>query len=458
VNWKLSVCGAAALLLASLAAEGKEGVGAYKVDASFVKGKHALHVGGPASKPSAAVAAAALRAAVKNSQFGGEVPGIDGIQNFTGAFTAFGLDSFGNPTSGIWYYAYVGKAPKNGGVTHIGAPIIPVTVELLDANGKQAFDPDTGAKLRVNPEDHIKDVLQSPVFADYQFTSSKNPTQYTDAIHRATFWDDIGSSWHTLLNPSVEKGTVMKVPFGAYAYALNGDGTCCAFLLLDADTFSALLFPSSYPFDDSTLMGAAELSGIATTKNITTLLFPDTYLYIGTLDNCCILGFHGPDIEPGTPKNGNLTRLYSMIYASWVSPGLFGTPELGFEDVVALSHEMSETFADPFTVFDGVHNLTPWWYSGGNCQNNLETGDVIEGLPTDVTFPIAGRNGFLYHPQNVALLQWFAFQAQSTALGGAYSYPDPGSLPALSPPIAPVFDANGNLIGCKVAAAASTGK
>jgi hypothetical protein len=51
-----------------------------------------------------------------------------------------------------------------------------------------------------------------------------------------------------------------------------------------------------------------------------------------------------------------------------------------------------------------------------------------------VTFPIAMRNGFLYHPQNVALLQWFEFQSPSTALDGAYSYPDPGALPALSPP------------------------
>ena len=58
----------------------------------------------------------------------------------------------------------------------------------------------------------------------------------------------------------------------------------------------------------------------------------------------------------------------------------------------------------------------------GNCQNNLESGDVIEGLP-NATFPMT-MDGFTYHPQNEALLQWFAFESPSSAIGGAYSYPD----------------------------------
>jgi hypothetical protein len=55
---------------------------------------------------------------------------------------------------------------------------------------------------------------------------------------------------------------------------------------------------------------------------------------------------------------------------------------------------MAETFNDPF-----VNNAVPWWLSpNGNCQNNLETGDVIEGLP-NAQFPIV-LNGFTWHPQN----------------------------------------------------------
>jgi hypothetical protein len=80
-----------------------------------------------------------------------------------------------------------------------------------------------------------------------------------------------------------------------------------------------------------------------------------------------------------------------------------------------------------------VHNLTPWWLApNGNCQDDLETGDVIEGLPNAV-FPIF-LNGFTYHPQNEALLQWFEFMSPSDALGGAYSYPNTSVLTHLSAP------------------------
>jgi len=57
---------------------------------------------------------------------------------------------------------------------------------------------------------------------------------------------------------------------------------------------------------------------------------------------------------------------------------------------------------------------------------------VIEGL-TKATFPIT-MNGFTYHPQNEALLQWFEFQQPSDALGGAYSYPDTTVLTGPSAP------------------------
>jgi hypothetical protein len=84
---------------------------------------------------------------------------------------------------------------------------------------------------------------------------------------------------------------------------------------------------------------------------------------------------------------------------------------------------MSETFADPFVVSDGIHGLTPWWLSpNGNCQNTMEVGDVIENLPNGV-YSVA-LNGFTYHPQNEALMQWFDTGQPSDALDGAFSYPD----------------------------------
>lgn len=130
-----------------------------------------------------------------------------------------------------------------------------------------------------------------------------------------------------------------------------------------------------------------------------TFLFANTLLDDTVPANCCILGFHSYDLEPGSAANGWREKRYVMNYSSWISPGLFGD---AFTDIIALSHEISEAFNDPF-----VNNTTPWWLAPNHlCQNNLETGDVIEGLPNS-TFPIT-MNGFTYHPQNEALLQWFA--------------------------------------------------
>jgi hypothetical protein len=87
---------------------------------------------------------------------------------------------------------------------------------------------------------------------------------------------------------------------------------------------------------------------------------------------------------------------------------------------------MAETFNDPF-----VNNAVPWWLSpNGNCQNNLETGDVIEGLP-NAQFPIV-LNGSTWHPQNKAILQWFAGITPSSAISHAYSYSDTNVLTSAS--------------------------
>jgi hypothetical protein len=188
---------------------------------------------------------------------------------------------------------------------------------------------------------------------------------------------------------------------------------------VEANAFVNALFPATAD-DTTTPIGAAENAGEITTKDISSFLFPNTFLYIGSPSNCCIVGFHSYDFEPGDDANGNVEKRYVVNYSSWVTPGLFGD---AFQDITALSHEVAETFNDPFVASDGVHNITPWWLSpNGNCQNNLEDGDVIEGLTHD-TFPVL-LNGYLYHPQNEALLQWFQFLVVSDALGGAYSYPN----------------------------------
>ena len=384
-----------------------------QVDSSVLKDAHAkLHL--------KAANAKSLNANKKDG-----ITGVDTITNFNGSFNTDGYDSAGN-LQHQWYYNMAGQSPDGGKTTVFNAPIIPVSIELLDASGNQRFV--NGQPLFSDVTKFVQPVLDSPVFQPFTYTSSGIPTQYTDAVQRAEFHHGNSDKWHTLMSPVVRSGYTMKLPFGSYHFALNPDGTCCAFILADYNTFANKLIPPSTP-DSSTVIGNAETTGEMTTKDITTTLFPNVFLYEGSTANCCVLGFHTIDVEAGDASNGNLQRWYVLNYSSWISPGLFGA---GFEDVTALSHELSETFNDPLVAADGIHNITPWWLSpNGNCQNNLEVGDVIEGLP-NATFPIT-MNGFTYHPQNEALLPWFEFKQPSNAIDHAYSYPDEPTLTTLSP-------------------------
>jgi hypothetical protein len=360
-----------------------------------------------------------------HAQFG--IPGIDSLVNFNQHYQAPGIDAFGNPQH-IWYYNMVGNPPQQHGTTWINAPIVPVTLDLRNFDGSPRFV--NGQPLISSPAAFVTPTVNSPVFSNATYSSSGAPTQITDAVQRAEFFKSAKPDWHTMLVPSVKTGRTMVLIRGTYAFALNADGTCCLFVLVDANTFVNALFPST-PTDTTTPIGAAENAGDITTKDLSTFLFPNTYLFIGNTSNCCILGFHSYDFEPGDASDNFASeKRFVVNYSSWISPGLFGG---GFQDVTATSHEVAETFNDPFVASDNIHNVTPWWLApNGNCQDNLEVGDVIEGLPNGV-FPIT-MNGMTYHPQNEALLQWFEFMSPSDAIDGAYSYPDETTLTALSAP------------------------
>ncbi|HEX6802042.1 MAG TPA: hypothetical protein VF133_00045 [Terriglobales bacterium] len=354
-------------------------------------------------------------------------PEIDSIAIFSGDFRAAGVGPNG-AAQRRWQYSMAGSRPELGGTTTFDAPIVPVSLDLLDSTG--SVREVNGQKLHYSVQPYVQAVVNSPVFQNTEYTSSDVPTQFADSVQRAEFYNVMQPDWHTLLRPSVKAERTLAIPRGSYYFALKQDGSCCAFVLVDSNVFSNLLFPASAA-DATSPIGSAEHSGDITTRDIATFLFPNTYLYLDRNPNhCCVLGFHTYDYEPGTAANGFREKRYVLTFASWISPGLFGP---GFEDITALSHEITESLNDPFVGIDGVHGITPWWLSqNGNCQNDLEVGDVIEGLP-ESTIAITTR-GLAYHPQNEALLQWFEFQSPSTALGGAYSYPNQNVLTALSPP------------------------
>jgi hypothetical protein len=363
-----------------------------------------------------------------HSRFG--IYGIDSIPNFNDQYFVNGFDYLGNPNR-HWYTNTVGNPPQMGRTTVINAPIQPVNIELDDANGNLRS---VGGHPLISPATpFMAPVLGSPVFSNFTYTSGSDPTQFSDAVQRAQYFNQMKPDWHTLLGAAPKPPLTMHIrqsagcptgPNGAgcnYLFALNPDGTCCRYILVNDDQ-------PNFAFDTAFagIVVTDIVNNIVTTKDISTFLFPNVYLFVGDTTNCCVLGYHTYFYEPGSDPE----RRWVLNYSSWISPGLFGS---SFTDVTALSHEIAETYNDPFTVSDAVHNLTPFWLSpNGDCGDVLETGDVIEGLP-NATFPVF-MNGFVYHPQNEALLQWFEFESPSSALGGAYSYPNTAVLPHLSPP------------------------
>lgn len=377
--------------------------------------------------------------------------GIDTITNFTDHFESQGV-LFDGSAHHIWEYSMVGNPPNQGGTTVFNAPIVPVSLDLRNADGSPRFVIVIAGKVETCGVDvpfqpgcqrlfsdvtpFIQPFVNGPVFNGLaNYSSSPVATQITDAIQRAEFGNHARADWHTLLAANIMPTETMILIRGTYQFALNADGSCCFFVLISAATFDTELFPQNPAGpDNNSVIGQAELNGSITTKDISTFLFPNAYLFEGNPNNCCVLGFHTIDFEPGNapglPANGNLERFFVLNYSSWISPGIFGG---GFQDVTASSHEVAETFNDPFVGFDNIHNVVPFWLNpAGQCQDLMEVGDVIEDLPNP-TFPVT-VNGFTYHPQTEALLPWFEFQQNSSAIDNAYSYPNESVLTQLSAP------------------------
>ncbi len=354
------------------------------------------------------------------------IPNIDSVVNFSGQFNADGFDTLNNPQK-KWDFNMVGNRPEHGGTTVINAPIIPVSIDLRNEDGSPRFV--NGVRLISDATQFVQPVLDSPVFSNAVYSSSNVPTQFTDAIQRAEFFNKAKPDWHTLLKPVVKAPQTMTLLKGTYLFALNDDGSCCAFVLVDEGTFINNFLPI-FGINPNTVVGNAEAAGDITTQDISTFLFPNTFLFfLGDLSSFTV-GFHTFDFEPGTEANGNVEQRFVLNYSSWVTPFTFFGDN--FQDVTALSHELSETLNDPFVGSDSDHGITPWWLApNGGCQNLMEVGDVVEDLP-GATFPVV-TNGTVYHPQNEALLPWFEFQSPSSAIHGAYSYPDENLLPGLSP-------------------------
>lgn len=337
----------------------------------------------------------------------GGVTGVISVPNFTRAF------SFNGTT---FPYTMMGNDPALGHKTEVPAKIVAVSLQLLN--------PDGSTLATVPVGEFEQPVMNSPNFQQFKYEHDSEPVQFADGVQRAEFFNSMKVNWHTELNPAgiVDRVTISVPKFvtvvsrGVRVTALNYQ----AGTLPDGHIF-VLMLNLFFNQQLGVIVNNAIDGNHFTTDAVNITLFPNTFLYSFNRANpllrgsCCTLGFHTYFTDGGTPEQRWITD-----YASWISPGLFGA---GFEDVTAISHEISETFNDPF-----LNNATPvWQFPGepGACQGNLETGDPVEVL-ANASFPVTLKKDgvpFTYHPQTEALLQWFAQTSPSDAIHGAYSYP-----------------------------------
>ncbi|MDP8980906.1 MAG: hypothetical protein M3O35_09975 [Acidobacteriota bacterium] len=298
-------------------------------------------------------------------------------------------------------YTMVGGDPRKGDTTRVDTALISISFffdEFADANGNN---------IVIDAAPVIPLVLNSPNFENAGYGTGF--TQFGDAVQRAEFFNVMKDEWHTGINkPRMLTPVQIEVPFGAaFLFQLQSGAI---FALIDFNFFVSQL---------NTIVQLEPMN----VNELTIALTRNAAFYQGNLGNCCVIGFH---TAFETAVQGNTHFVQTFATASWLDPGFFSNPDV--VDVLPLSHEISEWLDDPF-----VNNLTPPWQfpdGSGVCQNNLETGDPVEVLPHPA-FPIT-VDGFTYHPQTEALLQWFTRESPSSAFQHAYSYPDVHALPTAS--------------------------
>ena len=273
----------------------------------------------------------------------GGVPNVISVPNFSRSFT------FGGKT---FPYTMVGNDPSLGHITTIPTKIVAVSLRLLNADGT-LFD-------TVDAGEFVQPALNSPNFQRFKYEHDGSagipgePTQFSDAIQRAEFASSMQPNWHTELNPKLVDSITITVPKfvnvrsrGVVVQAINYQSG------LAADGHRFVLMLNLFFNQQLGIIVNNEIdAGNFTTDSFNLPLLPNTFLYSfnpnnpGQRGSCCVLGFHTYFTDGAVPESRWLTQ-----FASWISPGIFGG---GFEDVTAISHEIAETFDDPF-----VNNITP---------------------------------------------------------------------------------------------------
>jgi hypothetical protein len=303
--------------------------------------------------------------------------------------------SFTDPTNGVTYpYTMVGTNPYGAPVTTtVPSEIIPFKFNFSD-----------GTVMDGTAD--VSKTIASPIFSNYAHSLSGGDfTQTGDAIYRAQ-WNKSSSGYHVRLGtPTVYPTQTFDVPANQGFTFVNSRGVQIGLM--------------SYSWFSSRLKNTINTLGIDPTT-LPVILTHNTMLYIGTTDNCCIIGYHG---ATGSAHGNGAQSVQTYMFAAYSTPRTFGGfPTVGISDIHALSHEVSEWYDDPF-----VNNfVNPWLTPTApqyGCTAYLETGDPVVGI----WFPLAGNTydanaGGVWHPEDEVHFSWFARETPSRAYGGYYTY------------------------------------
>jgi hypothetical protein len=282
-----------------------------------------------------------------------------------------------NPDNGVTYgYNIVGANPYTCSGTNCSVTIeVDVTPLIVRVDG-----------VTFSGADHVPALLASPIFAlnDYGSTpfvttgpfdtpyrgpggvlsqgDAGAPLQMEDAIMRSGFNQTGASGYHLILHANVKAPVTVDVPANqgvVFQYAGN-------------------IFPGAdYSWWSSQIKNLTTKSD---PTHFSIFLSDNLFLYYGSLTapkgfGCCVLGYHNAATS-GPESNGN-APVVTFAYATWFSPfEAEGDPLLWFrQDMVVLTHEISEWAHDPFAT-----NYVEPWTSPETlfCSPLLETGDAVD--------------------------------------------------------------------------------
>jgi hypothetical protein len=285
----------------------------------------------------------------------------------------------------------VGTDPSLGAnTTTVPTVIVPIKLTFLSSG------------VVLDGTNRVAATQNSPIFLTADYTTGGTDvgvTQYGDAIQRAEFWNLPGFSqaaYHVLLGaPTIAPTVSITVPVGSgNTYGSGSIG----------------VIKSSF-FD-------AQLPALVATfgPNVLPIFLTDNVFEgdDGTINTCCILGYHNSEGAP-------IATAHTWIYAAYVRSGTFGGNVI--QDVQALSHETAEWLNDPFVgafQLGGLNFVAPAVLpgQGGSCIINFETGDPLEAPPVVFT---KVTNATTYHLQDEVFLPWY-LHGTSFSVNGYFTY------------------------------------